>query len=670
VTPSASADMELMRASVLLDTDPAEAARRANAILANSPGHAAANLLIAAACRRLGDPATASQVLEGLTSTVPDSPVLQIELGRAYQAGGRDADALAAFKRAVALDPGLAEGWREVAALLFGAGDIAGGDSAYAQYSRLTPDPPELADATTALHANRLALAEDLLQRRLQQAPRDVVAMRLYAGVAIRAEDFDEAERRIARCLELAPGYAAARFDLARVLHAAHRHAEVIPHLDRLVALEPGNVAYLRLRAQTTRFLGRTDEAVAMVERMLADDPGDAESWLILGHLVRELGQQARAIDAYRRALALQPDLGEAYSSVANLKTFRFSTEDIAAMQRQLARTALLAANRTQLEFALGKALEDEGQYQASFEHYVRGNALYRATISNDPDAISTAARHFKAAYTAQFFRDRAGWGDERRDPIFVIGMPRSGSTLLEQILASHSQVEGANELRELGDVVFEVVSRHGAAAEASDYANAVAAIRRDEIEACADAYLARTRVHRPLGKPRFIDKMPANFWYVGLIHLMFPQAAIIDARRHPLGCGFSCYKQLFARDITYSYDLREMGRHYRDYAELMAHFDAVLPGRVYRAHYEHLVADPEREIRRLLDYCGLPFEAQCLRFHETRRIVRTISSEQVRVPIYAEGVDQWRHYEPWLGPLKAALGTLVEEYPPSPVAT
>ena len=669
MTPSASADMELMRASVLLDSDPAEAARRANAILVSSPGHAEANLLVAAACRRLGDPATASHVLEGLTRSAPGSPVLEIELGRAYRASGRDADALAAFKRALAVDSGLAEAWREVAALLFGAGDFAGGDHAYAQYNRLTPDPPELADATTALHANRLALAEELLERRLQHAPQDVVAMRLYAGVAMRADDFDEAERRITRCLELAPGYAAARFDLARALHASHRHAEVMPHLDRLMALEPGNVAYLRLLAQTTRFLGRTDEAVAMVERMLADDPGDAENWLMLGHLVRELGQQPRAIDAYRRALALEPDLGEAYASLANLKTFRLSADDIAAMQRQLARTALLAANRTQLEFALGKALEDEGQYQASFEHYARGNALHRSTISNDPDAVTTATRRFKAAYTTQFFRDRAGWGDERRDPIFVVGMPRSGSTLLEQILASHSQVEGANELRELGDVIFEIVSRHGKAADASDYADAIGSISRDEIAACADAYLTRTRTHRPLGKPRFIDKMPANFWYVGLIHLIFPQAAIIDARRHPLGCGFSCYKQLFARDINYSYDLTEMGRHYRDYAELMAHFDAVLPGRVYHAHYEHLVANPERGIRRLLDYCRLPFEPECLRFHENRRIVRTISSEQVRVPIYAEGVDQWRHYEPWLGPLKATLGTLVDEYPPAPAA-
>ena len=669
VTPSASADMELMRASVLLDSDPAEAARRANAILASSPGHAEANLLIAAACRKLGDPATASQVLEDLIRSSPESPVLQLELGRAYQAGGRDADALPAIKRAVALDPGLAEGWRELAALLFGAGDIPGGDRAYSHYSRLTPERPELADATTAVHANRLALAEDLLQRRLIQAPRDVVALRLYASVAIRAEDFGEAERRIVKCLDLAPGYAAARHDLASVLYAASRYAEVVPHLERLLVLEPGNAAYRRLLAQTVRSLGRNDEAVAIMERTLADAPDDAQSWLVLGHLRREIGQQVRAIDAYRRALALEPGLGEVYWSFANLKTFRFSTEDIEAMQRQLARTALLAANRTQLEFALGKALEDERQYQASFEHYARANALHRSTIGHDPEAMAVVVRRFKSVYARQFFHDRAGWGSERADPIFIVGMPRSGSTLLEQILASHSQVEGANELRELGDVVLELVSRHGVASDGSDYAQAVAAIGRDEIDACAAQYLARTQVHRSLGKPRFIDKMPANFWYVGLIQLMFPQAAIIDARRHPLGCGFSCYKQLFARDITYSYDLGEMGRHYRDYADLMAHFDAVLPGRVHRAHYEHLVADPEREIRRVLDYCRLPFEPECLRFHETRRIVRTISSEQVRVPIYADGVDQWRHYEAWLGPLKATLGALVDEYPSSPVA-
>jgi hypothetical protein len=311
----------------------------------------------------------------------------------------------------------------------------------------------------------------------------------------------------------------------------------------------------------------------------------------------------------------------------------------------------------------MGKALEDEGEFAASFEHYARGNALHRATITHNADAVTADTRRSKSVYTAGFFAERSGWGSGRPDPIFIVGLPRSGSTLLEQILASHSQVEGTRELSDVPALAFEL-DTDSIAAGRSAYPELLATIRRHEIDALAARYLSRTQSHRPLGKPRFVDKMLGNFCHLGFIHLMFPHAAIIDARRHPLGCGLSCYKQLFTRGIHYSYDLTDLGRFYRDYAELMEHFDAVLPTRVHRVHYEQLVADPQREVRRLLDYCGLPFEQQCLNFHENRRIVQTISSEQVRLPIYTDAVDQWRHYEPWLATLKDALGDLTERYP------
>jgi len=666
LTPSASVDLELMRASLLLDSDPGAAAQRATDILAASPGQVEASLLLASACRKLGDPAAATAVLESLAGTLPDSPLIQLELGRVYADSGRGAEALAALRRAVALDAGFEDGWRELAAQLFAAGEILEGDAAYARYARLARDPPELADARVALADNRLEAAGAVVRQRLQQVPHDVVALRMLADIAVRRDDDAEAERRLTECLEHAPGYAGARYDLAVLLYAQQRNSEVLPLVARLLAAEPRNIDYLSLKAQALRLVGSSHQAVALMEQAVADHPGEDRAWLLYGHLLREVGQQARAIEMYRRALVVRPGAGRAYSSLANLKTFRFSDADRAAMQEQLARSAPRSADRTHLEFALGKALEDEGQFAASFEHYSRGNALHRATIGHDPDAATAQVLRAKTVYTASFFADRSGWGSGRADPIFIVGMPRSGSTLLEQMLASHPQVEGTRELTDIPALALELTLRPNEN-ERAEIPEAVAALDRRQIEALAARYLSRTQMYRPVGRPRFVDKMLGNFSHIGLIHLMFPRAAIIDARRHPLGCGFSCYKQLFARGVNFSYDLEELGRYYRDYVGLMEHFDAALPGRVYRVHYERLVDDPEGELRRLLDYCGLPFAQQCLQFYENPRVVQTISSEQVRRPIYGDSVDQWRHYEPWLTPLKAALGDLVERYPQQP---
>ena len=663
MTPSASVDLELMRASLLLDSDPLGAAQRASGILAGSPGHPEANLLFATACSKLGDAAAAAAALESLTNAHRDTPFMQLELGRAYAASGRGAEAVSAFRRAVALDAGLAEGWRELAAMSFGAGDTRAGDAAYAHYSRLTKDPPELSDAIVALADSRLESAEALLLRRLDQAPNDVAALRLLADVATRREDYAEAERRLTRCLELTPGYAAARYDLANLMFTLHRHSEVLLLVERLLASEPRSIDYLSLKAQTLRFVGRNDEAVALMEAAVADHPDEDPAWLLYGHLLREVGRQSQAIDRYRRALAVRPGSGRAYSSLANLKTFRFDAADLAAMQELLAHGGLTSFDRTHLEFALGKALEDEGEFEASFEHYARGNARYRTTTGYDPNAMTAIAQRSMAVFTDRFFAERLGWGSERADPIFIVGLPRSGSTLLEQILASHSLIEGTRELPDIPNIGRELTARPNPAGR-EGYPEPVAVLERPEADEFAARYLSQTQLHRPLGKPHFVDKMLSNFVHIGLIQLMFPNAAIIDMRRHPLGCGFSCYKQIFARGLGFTYDLSEIGRYYRDYALLMEHFDAVLPGRVHRVHYEQLVGDPEGEIRRVLEYCRLPFEAGCVRFYDNRRVVQTISSEQVRRPIYSDAVDQWRHYEPWLGPLKAALGDLVDRYP------
>ena len=659
---SASVDLELMRASTQLETDPASAARRASDVLARFPEHQEANLLLAAACRRLGDPATAAGVLENLTRAHPASNTMQLELGRAYAAAGRDVDALAVFRRVVELDGQLADGWRELATQWFRVGETAAGDEAYANYHRLVPVQPELQEASDALADGRLDVAEAVLKARLKRRPGDVEALRILALVAARRGDRAGAERGLMECLDIAPGFALARYDLARLLNGQQRIEETLPLLDRLLAREPRNSNYLSLKAQGIRFVGRNDEAIEIMRSLVAEHPQDANSWLLLGILLRETGKQAPAIEAYRQALAVQPGFGDAYWSLANLKTVPLTATDIEDMQRHLARSPVVGSNRLHLEFALGKALEDAGRFEESFEHYRFGNGLRRATIDYDPRAEAADVRRSKALYTARFFAERSGFGDSRADPIFIVGVPRSGSTLLEQILASHSHVEGTRELTYLPALAWEIVARANPEG-GSNYPDPIAPLDRDALAALAARYLALTGGERKLGRPRFVDKMLSNAGHVGLIHLMFPGAAIIDARRHPLGCGFSCYKQLFARGVEFSYDLEEIGLYYRSYFELMEHMDAVLPGRVHRVHYERLVENPEAEVRRLLDYCGLPFENGCMRFYDNARVVQTISSEQVRQPIYADAIDQWRNYEQWLAPLKAALGDVLDKY-------
>jgi tetratricopeptide (TPR) repeat protein len=663
MVPGVAADLELMRVSALLEADPAAAVRQVSILLERVPDYEEAKLLLATACRRLGDPAAAIGVLESLAHARADSPTLQLELGRAYGAVGRHAEAIAAFEAAVAADVGMADAWQELAAQHFIAGDTRGGDSAYAEFSRLAPQRPELADAAAALGEQRFDVAAALLRQRLLEAPADVVALRMLASTERARDNFLEAVDLLNRCLLLAPGYAAARYELAAELCAQHRHKEARLHVDRLLDAEPRNGRYMRLRALSLRFYGQNEQALALMQQIVAENPQEAELGLFYGHLLRDVGEQARAIAAYRQALAVQPGLGEAWTSLANLKTVRFTEADLEAMQQQLARSRTNDSNRVNLEFALGKALEDAGKYEKAFEHYAYGNGLHRSTTYFDVDALSAGVQRTKMLYTSQFFSERRGWGSQRLDPIFIIGMPRAGSTLLEQILASHSQVEGTRELPDVPAIARELIVAAGPSAEPT-YPGVVAKLGRAEVEAYAERYLRETAVHRPLGKPRFIDKLPGNFAHIALIHLMFPRATIIDARRHPLGCCFSCFRQLFGRGQSFSYNQGELGKYYRGYCELVEHMNTVLPGRLYRVHYEQLVADPENVVRRLLDHCRLSFEPGCLKFYENRRVVNTISSEQVRRPINSDAVDQWRNFEPWLGELKEALGDLVDRYP------
>ena len=451
----------------------------------------------------------------------------------------------------------------------------------------------------------------------------------------------------------------------AMLIDLGHNDPE-LSNGSRLLAEDPRNPGYRNLKAAALGRIGEYEQAIGLYAGVLEDQPGQPKVWMSYGHALKTVGRQAEAIGAYRRTLALAPQFGEAWWSLANLKTVTFSDAAVAAMTAQLRRADLGDEDRFHLEFALGKAREDAGAFEAAFGHYVRGNALRRESLDYEADETSDQVRRAKALFTPEFFAARAGQGCPAPDPIFVVGLPRSGSTLVEQILASHSQVEGTQELPDIITLARRIGGRARRASEGR-YPEALGELTAADLRSLGEEYMARAAPHRKLGRASFIDKMPNNWAHLGLIALILPNARVIDARRHPLGCGFSGFKQHFARGQAFTYDLTNIGRYYADYVELMAHFDTVAPGRVHRVIYEAMVADPEAETRALLAACGLPFEDRCLRFYENDRAVRTASSEQVRQPIFTDAADHWRNYDPWLGPLKAALGPVLEAYPRAP---
>lgn len=512
---------------------------------------------------------------------------------------------------------------------------------------------PRLIEAAIALNENRLDVAERILKPHLSEDPFDARAIRMLAELAGRIGRWRDAENLLRRAVELAPGWTSARANLALVLGRMGRPAEAMELLDSVFAEEPEGLSHWNLKAATLGRLGEFDEAMRLYESVLQRAPNQPKVWMSYGHMLKTVGRQADGIAAYRKAIEIRPALGEAWWSLANLKTVKFARADIDAMTCALELPGLGDDDRLHLEFALGKAMHDAGRAGDAFGHYARGNVLRLKLHPYRADEVRRLVDESIAAFTAEAFARRPG-GCDSPDPIFIVGMPRAGSTLVEQILSSHSLVEGTSELPDLPAV----------ARQDGRYPASALKLSESERRERGEAYLKRASVQRQTARPYFIDKLPNNWMFVPYIQLVLPDAKIIDARRHPMACCFSNFRQHFARGQTFAYDLEDVGHYYADYARLMAHVDDVLPGRVHRVIYERMVEDTGAEVRALLDFCGLEFEPACLEFHKTERAVRTASSEQVRQPIYRDATDEWRAYESHLEPLRAALGDVVASYP------
>jgi tetratricopeptide (TPR) repeat protein len=642
--PPSRIETEVRRIRQLLERAqyaPAEAA--AQALLLEVPENRDVLYMLAVSERYQQRIPAALATLERLEALHPEYPRLYQERGHCHVARRAAAPAIAAFERAVTLNPVLRASWEALRVLYGMVGRKQQAAEAAANVGRLAGVPAEIVTAIDMFCDGEIAAAESLVRQYLLAHGDHVEGMRLLAQIGIRHDVLDDAELLLEQVLRMQPEYHAARYDYATVLLKRHKHVQAREQMERLLQVDPGNRMY---------------QALPLYRELARETPQDAELQLSIGHALKTQGHTREAIGAYHAAAAARPGCGDAWWSLANLKTYRFTDEELARMRAEEGAPRVSPADRYHLCFALGKALEDRGEYSESFAWYERGNALKKTECRYRPGITERNTRLQQAVCTAEFFAARKGFGCQSDAPIFIVGLPRSGSTLIEQILASHSQVEGTMELADIPRLVQELEGRDTEGGEPR-YPPILTQLGADDCRRLGEKYLADTRAYRA-GKGHFIDKMPNNFRHLGLIHLILPNARIIDARREPMACCFSNFKQLFASGQQFTYSLEDIGRYYRSYVELMAHWQQVLPaGRILRAQHEELVADLEGHVRRMLEFCGLAFEPACVEFHRTHRQVHSASSEQVRQPIYKEGLDQWRHFEPWLGPLRQALGDL-----------
>jgi len=653
----------LAEAADILERNPEEAERRALATLELAPGQSQALQIIVCAKRAQGDIAGARAVLEGMAAELPGLAAIHYELGVLLAEMGEHRAAIGALRRVVDLEPKHPQAWRALGDALVQSGKTQEAANAYAQQFASSIQDLKMLEQLNALSPEHAEAAEDMLREYLSICSTDPLALQMLGQMYMRATQFESAESVFKRALDIVPTFRSVRLDYISALRQQLKYEEENKQLDVLLEDEPDNLEFRCLKAVALSTSGQAEEGVQYGHELVCSKPDEPKVWLAYAQTLRVVGRPKDCIAAFRKALELEPRLGEAWWALSNLKTFRFDPPDVHAMRAELARSDTTEENREFLHFALGKALEDLSEHQEAFQQYSQGNALIRARYPYDIEDVSKAVAHEKRRFTREFFAARGSDGCPSSDPIFIVGLPRSGSTLVEQILASHSAVEGLGELPSFTAVLRKLQAERPDGESELD----PAVLDRGALQALGAEYLERCRGYRKLERPYFTDKMPSNFHHLGFICIALPNAKIIDVRRHPLACCFSNFKQIFPFRQGPSYDLCDIGRYYRAYVELMAHFDRVLPGRIHRVIYEDLVRDPEAEIHRLLNYCGLPFEEASLRFYETNRGIRTISSEQVRRPMYTDSVGQWRHFEPWLGPLKAALGPVLESYPAAP---
>ncbi len=629
----------------------------AQSLLTKEPGNRDLLYMLAVGQRYSGRIPEALTTLARLEAFHPRYPRLFQERGHCHVAQREAAPAIEAFERAVRLNPALPASWNTLQTLYRMTGRTAEAENAARIFSGLKEMPTAIVTAYSMFADGEVYDSERMVRQYLLEHGDHIEGMRLLAKIGIDQDVLDDAEFLLENVLERDPNHHGARYEYVVCLLKQHKHPQAQRQIQRLLDIEPRSPIYRATNATIWLGLGQVDRAIPLYRELLAETPRDPEVHLSLGHALKTSGKQAQAIEAYCTAAALRPKFGEAYWSLANLKTYGFSSEQLALMRAAEADPTTQMADRYHLCFALGKALEDIGEYAESFAYYARGNALKKQECRYRPDPIERNARLQISVCTGEFFAGRRGFGSPDRSPIFIVGLPRSGSTLLEQILASHSQVEGTMELSEIPRLVGSLQGRY-VDSDSGDprYPGVLTQLTAEDFRRFGENYLADTRNYRG-DKPRFIDKNPNNFRHLGLIHLILPNAKIIDARREPMACCFSNFKQLFASGQQFTYGFEDIARYYRSYVELMRHWDDVLPGAVLRVQYEDVVEDLEAHVRRILEFCELEFEPACIEFHNTQRRVHTASSEQVRRPINRDGLEQWRHFAPWLGPLEMALG-------------
>ena len=634
-------------------------------MLAESPNHGDI-LYLLAACQRYQKRYTeALESLRRLRLSVPEHSRAYQEIGHVYRGMNQIDAALNSYSQATLINPALEASFRcqiEILRVVNRPELAIRLAELEQQLKELQATPPPLIAVTDLISQGKLVKAEKLCKAFMLKNPKHIEGMRLLADIGMRLGVLDDAEFLLESAVEFSPQSTKARIDYIQVLRKQQKYQTALAHAKILIEQDPDNPQFQSVFAVESMQSGDYETALATFDSILEILPEEPVTLTSRGNALKTQGKKDEAIDSYRRAIKKYPAHGEAYYSLANLKLFSFTDKEIAAMESQENNPSVSYMGRVYLDFALGKAYEDMGNFDKAFSYYERGNSSKRSQSRYKSEDLTTEFHAQADVFTEDFVRTNIDSGFKAADPIFIVGLPRSGSTLLEQILASHSKVDGTMELPNILSLA-QKLRRGEKMSGTSHYPSVLETLDSETLAAFGESYIADTRVHRG-NAPFFIDKMPNNFRHIGLINLILPNAKIIDARRHPMGCCFSAFKQLFHEGQEFSYGLKEVGTYYKDYVDLMDHWDKVFPGQVLRVQYEEVVADLDSQVRRILDYCGLEFEESCINFHETDRSVRTPSSEQVRQPIYQSGVEQWKNFESNLDPLKQALGPVLERYP------